>query len=174
MVHGLAAQLGGGLQIRSEPGQGTVVELWLPISAEPIEAAEKDQETVPPVASRGRALLVDDEDLVRMSTADMLADLGFDVLEAEQAEDALRLLEEGTAVDLLVTDHLMPGMSGTELARAVRQLRPGLPVLVVSGYAEVEGLAPDLPRLVKPFRIADLAKSVVMLMPGEGVPRQSG
>ncbi len=103
---------------------------------------------------------------MRLSTADMLADLGFEVLEAPSAEDALRHLREGAAVDLLVTDHLMPGMSGAELVRMARQLRPGLPALIVSGYAELDGLAPDLPRLVKPFRIAELAERLGALMPG--------
>ena len=73
-------------------------------------------------------------------------------MEAGSAEEALRLLRDGAAIDLLVTDHLMPGMSGADLAREARPLRPGLPVLIVSGYAEVDGLAPDLPRLAKPFR----------------------
>ena len=69
-------------------------------------------------------------------------------------------------MDLLVTDHLMPGMSGAELAGQARVLRPGLPILIVSGYAEVEGIAPGLPRLVKPFRVAELAERVARLMPG--------
>jgi CheY-like chemotaxis protein len=98
----------------------------------------------------------------------MLADLGYDVLEAGSAEKALRHLHEGTAVDLLVTDHLMPGMTGADLAREARALRPGLPVLIVSGYAEVEGLPADLPRLVKPFRAADLARWVAAITVGDG------
>jgi CheY-like chemotaxis protein len=102
-------------------------------------------------------LLVDDEELVRMSTSDMLADLGYAVVEANSAEEALRLVEQGQSFDLLVTDHLMPGLTGTELAQELRGLRPDLPVLVVSGYAEVEGVAPELPRLSKPFRQTDLA-----------------
>ena len=169
MVHGLTAQLGGGLAIRSKPGHGTTVELWLPISDEPAEAADRGRVAVPVIPSRGLALLVDDEDLVRMSTADMLADLGFDVIEAGRAEDALQLLQEGASVDLLVTDHLMPGMSGAELARKAQEIRPGLPILVVSGYAEAEGLAPGLPRLVKPFRMAELAESVANVMQGKDV-----
>jgi CheY-like chemotaxis protein len=106
---------------------------------------------------------VDDEELVRMSTADMLSDLGYAVVEAASAEEALRLLHGGLQPDLLVTDHLMPGMNGTDLAHAVRAERPGTQVLIVSGYAEAEGIAPDLPRLTKPFRNADLTASLSML-----------
>jgi CheY-like chemotaxis protein len=64
----------------------------------------------------------------------------------------MRLVEGGRHFDLLVTDHLMPGIIGTDLARAVQGLRPDVPVLLVSGYAENEGVAADLPRLTKPFR----------------------
>jgi CheY-like chemotaxis protein len=70
------------------------------------------------------------------------------------------------APDLVVTDHLMPGMTGTELARDLRKRQPGTPVLIVSGYAEVEDIAPDLPRLTKPFRQSDFAASVAGLMAG--------
>ena len=102
-------------------------------------------------------LLVDDDELVRTSTADMLADLGYAVAEAASAGEALRFMDAGHRFDLLITDHLMPGMTGTELAREVRDRRPGTPVLIVSGYADIDGVASDLPRLVKPFRQADLA-----------------
>jgi CheY-like chemotaxis protein len=98
------------------------------------------------------------------ATADMLIDLGFEVVEAGSAEEALKLVKAGRTPDLLVTDHLMPGMNGAELAQEVRQLSPALPVLVVSGYAEVDGIAPDLPRLTKPFRSAELEASVSVLM----------
>ena len=98
-----------------------------------------------------------------MSTADMLADLGYDVIEANSAEQALQLLGEGAAPDIVVTDHLMPGMNGAELALEVRARKPGVPILIVSGYAEANGIAPDLPRLTKPFRNADLAQSLASL-----------
>jgi CheY-like chemotaxis protein len=98
-----------------------------------------------------------------MSTADMLMDLGFEVIEAGSAEEALRLVDAGERPDLLVTDHLMPGMSGADLARTLREKAAGLPVLIVSGYAETEGIAPDLPRLTKPFRNAELADRIANL-----------
>ena len=158
MVHGLVAQLGGGLTIVSEPGRGTEVELWLPVSFDLIEDDETDSPAAcGPVESRGRVLLVDDEELVRQATADMLSDLGYNVVEAKSAEQALQLIANGLIFDLIVTDHLMPGMNGVELARHIRAQRPDMPVLIVSGYAEAEGIAPDLPRLTKPFRTGELA-----------------
>lgn len=156
-VHGLALQLGGALTIQSQPAVGTNVELWLPISATVAIAHKPNVEPVSQLAIKGTALLVDDDDLVRMSTADMLAYLGYVVLEASSAEEATRMMEDGADVDVLVTDHLMSGMSGTELAGEVRRQRPTMPILVVSGYAEAEGIALDLPRLVKPFKQSDLA-----------------
>jgi CheY-like chemotaxis protein len=165
MVHGLAAQLNGGLTIESHPGRGTTVALWLPIST---VVADDDRPVADSAANPralGTALLVDDEDLVRMSTADMLGDLGFEVVEASSAEEALRLVGGGLDPDLVVTDHLMPGLSGVELARDLRSRRPDLPVLIVSGYADAEGLAPGLPRLTKPFRSAELAVSLAALRP---------
>jgi PAS domain S-box-containing protein len=163
MVHGLVAQLGGGLTIRSNPGQGAAIELLLPVSATP--AVEQGGAVVPrPGEHRlGTALLIDDEDLVRMSTADMLAGLGYDVVEARSADDAMRRIESGLEPDLLVTDHLMPGMSGTELVRELRKTRPALRMLIVSGYAEEDGIDPDIPRLTKPFRNAELAASLLAL-----------
>jgi CheY-like chemotaxis protein len=165
MVHGLASQLGGALAIESRLGVGTNIELWLPATAAPAEVSDENAGAVTPAPAIGTALLVDDEELVRMSTADMLTDLGYKVVEAASAEEALTLLNRGLRPDLLVTDHLMPGMNGTDLARSVRSARPNIQVLVVSGYAETDGIAPDLPRLTKPFRNADLAASLAALQP---------
>ncbi|MCU6454150.1 PAS domain S-box protein [Sphingomonas sp. A2-49] len=169
MVHGLASQLGGALAIESREGVGTDVELWLPISAEPAEAAPRPAQATGTAAHRGIALLVDDEELVRMSTADMLADLGYAVIEAGSAEEAVRLLAGDRMPDIVVTDHLMPGMTGAELARHIGALRPGLPVLLVSGYADVGGVDTALPRLAKPFRKDELAAALATITgAGEG------
>ena len=110
-------------------------------------------------------MLVDDEELVRASSAAMLADLGYSVIEAASGEEALRMVDEGAAFDLLVTDHLMPGMAGTDLARSLLERFPQRPALIVSGYAEVDGIAPDLPRLSKPFRLQELAGALAELKP---------
>lgn len=164
MVHGLVAQLGGGLSIDSTIGEGTSIELWLPVSpADAVGAEEVPSEISLPSDRLGIALLVEDEELVRISTADMLTDLGYEVVEAHSAEEALRLVDEGLCPDLLVTDHLMPGMSGIQLATALAAGGPNLPVLIVSGYAEVEGIEANLPRLTKPFRKDELAASLAAL-----------
>ena len=159
MVHGLAAQLGGVLNVKSEIGHGTTVELWLPVSLAPIAIRDGTNSSELQRRSRGRVLLVDDEELVRMSTADMLADMGFEVIEATSAEAALALLPT-CPIDLVVTDHLMPGMSGADLAREVRATTSDLPILIVSGYAEAEGIPADMPRLTKPFRQTELADTL--------------
>lgn len=159
MVHGLASQLGGALTIQSRPGLGTNVELWLPQSTLAPEGSQMP-DAVSFKTGSGAALLVDDEVLVRMSTADMLSDLGYDVVEAASGEEAIRIVAEGKHFDLLVTDHLMPGMSGTDLIQRVRAMRPSMPALLVSGYAEIEALDAALPRLSKPFRKDELAASL--------------
>ncbi len=162
MVHGLALQLGGALGLESEPGEGTRATLWLPAAR---RASSRPGRAGGPAPARavGAALLVGDEPLVRETTADMLAELGYRVTPAASADEALRLVEGGLAPDLLVTDHLMPGMTGTDLALRLRGLCPGMPVLIVSGFAEAAGLSPDLPRLAKPVRRDELAASLERL-----------
>jgi CheY-like chemotaxis protein len=159
MVHGLAAQLGGELQIRSKPGLGTVIELWLPAVADDA-AASRQSETKVFCAGSGSVLLVDDEQFVRETTAEMLTDLGYSVVEVGSAEEAIARLGDGVDPDLVITDHLMPGMTGADLARWLASNRPSLPVLIISGYADVDAIAPDLNRLAKPFRQSDLADAL--------------
>jgi signal transduction histidine kinase len=163
MVHGLAMQLGGALTIQASPGAGTNVELWLPLSdvaaaaPRPLAAAQRP-------ALTGLALLVDDEELVRASTSEMLEELGYDVVQADSAEEALRMVSSGLRPSLLITDHLMPGMSGTQLAQALQSALPKALVLIISGYAELGGIDPRLARLTKPFRQEDLAASLTRLL----------
>ncbi|HEX8379703.1 MAG TPA: PAS domain S-box protein [Allosphingosinicella sp.] len=174
MVHGLAAQLGGALTLESRVGEGTVAALWLPVSdAAPALAAASGGAETAVRATAGTVLLVDDEPLVRASTADMLTELGYEVVEADSGTDALALLDVRQP-DLVITDHLMPGLSGTDLALILAAERPDLPVLIVSGYADLDGLPADLPRLTKPFRQADLAAAVEKLRSGrEAAGRES-
>jgi len=167
MVHGLATQLGGGISIDSAPGAGTAVSIWLPATAEiPTTAARVANAALP--GRSGIVLLVDDEELVRVATADMLGQLGFQVREAASGSEALAILGREPGIDFLVTDHLMPMMTGTELIAAARGVRPGLPVLIVSGYSDSGGIAPSLPRLQKPFRQHELAAMVAWILGAAG------
>ena len=168
MVHGLAAQLGGTLNLTSRPGAGTVAEIWLPKANE--AARVEDLESRSPVRAPREAaiLLVDDEELVRLGTAEMLSDLGYKVIEANSAAEALRLLRSGEAPDLMITDYLMPGMNGAELIELARPLAPAMRLMLITGYSNVaEGPAASVPRLAKPFRHADLAEMVADLLMGE-------
>jgi PAS domain S-box-containing protein len=161
MAHGLMAQLGGALTIRSRKGLGTAIELWLPLSQSlpaPTSDEQKNSDR-----KTGLVLLVDDEDLVRASTAELIRDLGYSVEEAASAEQALGLLGDGVKPDLILTDHLMPGMTGEELATELRNRKVRTPLLIVSGYADVDELDPTIPRLVKPFRAADLEAALGQL-----------
>jgi nitrogen-specific signal transduction histidine kinase/CheY-like chemotaxis protein len=160
IVHGLASQLGGALTLSSKAGVGTNIDLWLPVSE--AVAADEEQAPAPEMDNghRGVVLLVDDEELVRASTAHMLSELGFRVVEAASADEALKRIDEHSAFDLLVTDYLMPGATGADLAREVKARRPALPVLIISGYADSDGIDLDLPRLTKPFRQDELASKI--------------
>ncbi|USI71436.1 response regulator [Sphingomonas morindae] len=165
MVHGLAAQSGGALLLHSAPGQGTRAEIWLPIAeghAEQLGAAGPGEV---PRTRRATILLVDDEDLVRAGTAEMLADLGHHVIEAHSAAQALELVRGGEAPDLVITDYLMPGMNGADLAAELRRLHPTLPIMLATGYANLAGnQMASLPLLPKPFRQAELAARLVQLL----------
>ena len=128
-----------------------------------------------PPARRGTLLLVDDDPLVLASTAAMLEDLGHRVVEAASGAEALDRLRDGAAIDLVITDYAMPGMTGLQLAEALRRLRPGLPVLLATGYAELRGEGTDgLPRLEKPFEQAALARATDACLGGVGAGTAPG
>jgi signal transduction histidine kinase len=164
MIHGLAGQSGGAVQIESQPGVGTTVEMWLPVSTHEVAAqpAPASQTAGTTTAVRAcRVLLVDDDPLVAMTTAAMLEDLGHGVIEAHSAIQALALLRAGEIVDLVITDHAMPDMTGAELAGEIHAAWPRLPVILATGYADLpSGMDPRTPRLNKPYLSADLAAAV--------------
>ncbi len=167
MIHGLAGQLGGALTLSSTPGVGTHVDLWLPVAeVTEVTAPSPSLHPAPMRRSEGAAtiLLVDDEELARMSVSAMLADLGYSVVEAGSGAKALQLLEDSVEADAIVTDYLMPGMNGGEFIEEARKLRPGLPALIVTGYATVTGIGADIPLLTKPFRHEELAEKVSALL----------
>jgi signal transduction histidine kinase len=177
MVHGLAVQLKGALRLESKLGQGTVAELWLPVASESGAAvrehtsslasdiAPATAQNAPSVQREARILFVDDDALIAMSTVDMLEDLGHAVVEASSGAEALKIIKDDGTIDLLITDHAMPRMTGSELAKAVRLLRPRLPILLATGYANLpEGDDLNLPRLAKPYDQAQLACEIQKLL----------
>jgi len=161
-VQGLAEQSGGRLDLRSAPGRGTTVTLWLPESNETLEDIGSPVLVEPVRLEVERnLLLVDDEKLVRIGTAAMLREAGFVVHEAASASEALALLDGGARIDAVVTDYAMPGLTGSDLAHRLREERPDLPILLITGYATLgDSEAAGLPRLAKPFRAGELAAAV--------------
>ena len=162
MVHGLAAQLGGNFAITSAPDEGTRVDLYLPVAddvapAKPAHAGE----AIRTIGRHLSVLLVDDEELVRTATAEMIRDLGHSVMEAAGGAEALDRLEHGRSPDVVVTDYMMPGMDGGELSRRIAQLRPDIPVLLITGYTGPTDVVSGLPRLAKPFGQAEIAAALV-------------
>ncbi|MGG1949453.1 ATP-binding protein [Trinickia sp. NRRL B-1857] len=164
MVHGLALQLNGALRLESAIGLGTRAELWLPVAS---QAAEKpapvqampDESAV--VAHGVTILLVDDDALISDSTAYLLEDLGHEVIEADSGANALEVLRSGTKVDLLITDYSMPKMTGMQLAQAARELRPDLPIVIATGYADLpSGTTMDIVRLRKPYQQHQLVEEI--------------
>ncbi|CAH2598589.1 Histidine kinase [Rhodovastum atsumiense] len=168
MVHGVAMQSGGGVQIESQPGEGTTVSLWLPrAEALPVDLSAGSAEAPPAAVGGATILLVDDDEDVVEFAACTLDEAGYRVLQAGNGAVALALLQAGTAVDLLVTDLAMPKMTGSVLVRHARALRPGLPVLVVTGYADLDKATGDmagLPVLDKPYRAVQLLEAVARLL----------
>ena len=164
MVHGLASQLGGGLRITSEVGRGTRIEMLLP-TAHPAEAASAQSDLpaheAAPMATLD-ILLVDDEPVIRSSVGEMLRDLGHNVMEACSGEEAISRFRQCTS-DLVITDYKMPGMSGDRLAREIRQLAPGLGILIITGYSG-ESSSLGFPTLPKPFRRRDLEQAIELSM----------
>lgn len=166
MIHGLAQQLKGALRLSSKPGKGTRAELWLPVAAEELAVAVPEQAADERSNGHGATLLfVDDDFLIRMSTASLLEDLGHTVIKASSGEEALEALQKGQKVDLVITDYAMPGMTGLQLAEAVRALRPGLPILLATGYADIPARPKlELPRLSKPYHQRELAQQIASLL----------
>jgi PAS domain S-box-containing protein len=169
MVHGLAAQSGGKLQLISRPGRGTTAEIWLPVFEGAADPLSLPQSEVPPQPRSALILLVDDEELVRHATADMLREMGHEVVEAASASGALKLLEDRPEVELIVTDYLMPGVRGTELIDQIRKVRPDLKAVLITGYARIAAELPGVARLSKPFRAPDLAREIARMLSGDVV-----
>jgi len=166
MVYGFVKQSGGHVTIYSEPGHGTTINLYFPRSDAPSAAtvASNEQDTRQPV--RETILVVEDDSRVRQLTIRRLKLIGYEVLEASDGPAALQILERGDPIDLVFTDLIMPGgLSGREVAIRAREIKPGIKVLLTSGYAEELVRGDDLQRenlkvLRKPYQQADLVAAL--------------
>ena len=160
-VYGIVTQNGGAIDVYSEQGQGTTFKIYFPRVTE--EAPREIDEAAPFASGTETVLLVEDDVMVRGMAASMLEEMGYTVLVAETPQDALLLCEkQDTLVDLLLTDVVMPGMSGIELRDRLKAVRPGLKVLFMSGYTSDvivhHGvLEKGIHFIHKPFSITDLA-----------------
>ena len=166
-IHGFAAQAGGRAEIASSQGEGTVITLVLPATEKPLPELVEDApaSTIEPGT---RVLLVEDNAQVRAFAEGLLRDLGCEVISAEDAEHALKQLETAT-VDLMLSDVVMPGMSGLALARQVRKTNPALPVLLATGYSdEIRNTGSEFAVIAKPFGIADLSKAIARTLSETG------
>jgi nitrogen-specific signal transduction histidine kinase len=167
MVQGFAMQSGGAIRIRSKPGEGTTVELWLPRAAErPVSEPSSRSGSEHRRAATSvlpSVLLCDDDDGVRGALTDYLQSLGYIVYDASGADAALRILKIRPEIDLLVVDYAMPGMNGLETIRQARLRRPGLRSLLITGYAAIPSSA-ELPVLHKPFTLDELGRRMTELL----------
>ena len=169
MVHGVAEQSGGWFTLRSRQGEGTIAELWLPVAVgQAQQVGRGERRTIDAVADQRPliVLAVDDDGLVLTNTVAMLDDLGHTAISASSGKEALEILRQKSSIDLVITDYAMPQMNGLQLADAIKKEWPELPVLIATGFAEMEpGAGPSLPKLAKPFTEAELAKELERVVP---------
>jgi CheY-like chemotaxis protein len=170
-VYGIVHQNGGFLWAYSEPGRGTIFKAYLPAVAEAAtDAAPVTRPTSSLSAAGLTALLVEDDPAVRAIVRRMLELEGFEILEAARGDDALALAQDGPpgSLDVLVTDTIVPGPGGAELARRLRDHHPALRTLIMSGYTEPAGgtqqLGPDTEFIAKPFSAGDLRAKLAVLL----------
>ena len=172
MVHGVAEQSGGWFTLQSRKGEGTTAELWLPAAEKQGPAVdqsrrESDDARVPRVPLV--VLAVDDDGLVLTNTVAMLDDLGHTGIAASSGKEALEILRHQGPVDVVITDYAMPHMTGLQLADAIKKEWPELPVIIATGFAEMQSeVQAFLPRLAKPFTEAELVKELEHIVPRGG------
>jgi PAS domain S-box-containing protein len=167
MAHGLAVQSGGRLALTSQKGRGTFADMWLPVETAPSEQPDDPREDAGSPAKLDRlvVLAVDDDPLVLFNTVAMLQEQGHVVFSAKSGEEALAVLDGAGRMDLVVSDHAMPNMTGLQLAQALRVRRPELPVILISGYAKLpDGADSRLLKVSKPFGQLELARAVAEIM----------
>jgi len=165
MVDGMAQQCGGRLALRSTQGSGTTAEIWLPIATQSPALGKDNGSVTPYIWNRSlRIMVIDDDPLVLRNAIALLEDAGHEVIAATSAAEGLEMLLK-TDVDLLITDHLMPMMTGTQLIEEIKIRFPTLPVLIMSGYREESAMdAANVPRLMKPFSQQQLLEAIRSVM----------
>jgi PAS domain S-box-containing protein len=168
MVYGFAKQAGGHVRIHSRPGEGTTVSIYL-VAADPLESADGNEAFVARDGHGQSVLLVEDDPSVRLLVREVLQELSYVTIEAEEANAAIRVLESTQPIDLMISDVGLPGMNGRQLAEVARQHRPDLPVLFVTGYAENAAiragfLGTNMAMITKPFAMDALAEKISALL----------
>jgi two-component system, cell cycle sensor histidine kinase and response regulator CckA len=169
-VYGIVVQSHGYIWVYSEPGRGTTFKIYLPICAQQVSTIQSPQRAAPALTGSGTILLVEDDGAVRKLLVEVLSSLGYRILEASSGHEALNIKGLDTQdIRLLITDVIMPGMTGRELADKLKAKAPGLVVLYISGYTEnviaSRGiLEPGLAFLQKPFTPSGLAQKVKELL----------
>jgi CheY-like chemotaxis protein len=167
------------LHISSEPNRGTTIDLWLPVAQSATEPEDAESAPLMPPTLIGpcTVLVVDDDQLVLTGASAMIEDLGHTAIEAHSGAEALAKLESGIGIDVIITDHAMPGMTGLQLARHIVDKHPGLPVILATGYAELPGdpMPMGILRLAKPCTQYDLAAAIQSVLgPRQRVRRRAG
>ena len=176
-VYGAAKQSGGFVWADSEPGRGTTVQVYWPEIRATVEPPAEPEPLLPLAGGNETLLIVEDEDLVRALAVRVLRSFGYSCHQARDASEALRLVDDAeTRVDLMVTDVVMPGMSGRELGDRLARLRPGIPVLYTSGFTDEDVIQRGMleegrPFLQKPFKPHELARAVREALDGAVVGR---
>jgi PAS domain S-box-containing protein len=178
-VYGIVKQSGGFIDVRSEVGKGTAFHIYLPRHAgEVVQAASEAAAPARDVTGQDTILLVEDEEAVRSFAARALRMRGYDVLEAGGGDEALEIVQSGAEIHLIVTDVVMPNMDGPTMVKHVKKLKPEIPVIFMSGYAEEafrrDDGSGDIHFLPKPFGLKQLAAKVKDVLSGTAVPRKVG
>jgi PAS domain S-box-containing protein len=171
-VYGFVNQSGGHVRVESTPGQGTKVTMLLPAQENGDEASDEEGEAERPARdSAGTVLIVEDEPAVLEVASDIFDSLGYDVVTATDANEAIKVLDDNPDIDVLFSDVVMPnGMNGVELSRKAREMRPNLRILLASGYPmsalPSEGLGAGVSFISKPYRWTELAEKLRVLRTG--------